>query len=89
VRGAAKELATQERCSSISRCGFASNWGLAKLVRRLAKVGHGVTLTPRSRAELVSAAPLAIEPFLELDMRDRPGRVQVDPLATRNKGGRC
>ena len=34
----------------------------------------------RSGAELVSAAPLAIEPFLELDLRDRPGRVQVDPL---------
>jgi len=33
-----------------------------------------------SGAELVSAAPLAIEPFLELDLRDRPGRVQVDPL---------
>ncbi len=33
----------------------------------------------RSGAELVSAAPLAIEPFLELDLRDRPGRVQVDP----------
>jgi hypothetical protein len=37
----------------------------------------------RSRAELVSAAPLAIEPFLELDLRDRPGRVQVDPLTPR------
>ena len=34
----------------------------------------------RSGAELVSAAPLAIEPFLELDLRDQPGRVQVDPL---------
>jgi len=33
------------------------------------------------RSELVSAAPLAIEPFLELDLRDWPGRVQVDPLA--------
>jgi hypothetical protein len=34
----------------------------------------------RSGAELVSAAPLAVEPFLELDLRNRPGRVQVDPL---------
>jgi hypothetical protein len=37
----------------------------------------------RSRAEQVSAAPLAIEPFLELDLRDRLGRVQVDPLTPR------
>ena len=37
----------------------------------------------RSGAELVSAAPLAIEPFLELDLRDWPGRVQVDPLTRR------
>jgi hypothetical protein len=37
----------------------------------------------RSRAELVSAAPLAIEPFFELDLRDRPGRVQVDPVTPR------
>ena len=34
-------------------------------------------------AELVSAAPLAIEPFLKLDLRDRPGRVQADPLMPR------
>ena len=33
--------------------------------------------------ELVSAAPLAIEPFLELDLRDPSGRVQVDPFAPR------
>ena len=32
------------------------------------------------RAELVSAAPLAIEPFRELDLRDWLGRVQVDAL---------
>ena len=30
--------------------------------------------------ELVSAALLAIEPFRELDLSDRPGRVQVDAL---------
>ena len=35
------------------------------------------------RSELVSAAPLPIEPFLELDLRDRPGRVQVDALTPR------
>src|SRR5208282_3485737 len=33
-----------------------------------------------SGPELVSAAPLAIEPFLELDLSDRPIRVQIDPL---------
>src|SRR5271166_3303540 len=37
----------------------------------------------RSGAELVSAAPIALEPFLELDLRDRPGRVAVDPLRPR------
>src|SRR5208283_4781223 len=37
----------------------------------------------RSGPELVSAAPLAIEPFLELDLRDPLGRVQVDPFAPR------
>jgi len=31
--------------------------------------------------ELVSSAHLAIEPFFELDLRDRPGRVQLDSLA--------
>jgi hypothetical protein len=36
-----------------------------------------------SGPELVSAAPLAIEPFRELDLRDPPGRVQVDPLTPR------
>ena len=36
-----------------------------------------------SRSELVSAAPLAIEPFRELDLSDRPGRVQVDALTPR------
>ena len=36
-----------------------------------------------SGPELVSAAPLAIEPFRELDLREPPGRVQVDPLAPR------
>jgi hypothetical protein len=36
-----------------------------------------------SGAELVSAALLAIEPFLELDPRDPLGRVQVDPLTLR------
>ena len=38
-------------------------------------------LTGLSVPEVVSAAPLTIEPFLELDLRDWPGRVQVDPLA--------
>ena len=33
--------------------------------------------------ELASAAPLAIEPFLELDLRDPSRRVQVDPFAPR------
>jgi hypothetical protein len=28
----------------------------------------------------IPAAPLAIKPFLELDLRDPPGRVQVDAL---------
>ena len=37
----------------------------------------------RSCAEQVSAAPLAIEPFFELDLRDRLGRLQVDPLTPR------
>src|SRR5208282_1587875 len=37
----------------------------------------------RSGSELVSAAPLAIEPFRELDLRDSPRRVQVDPFAPR------
>src|SRR5208282_5964668 len=37
----------------------------------------------RSGSELVSAAPLAIEPFRELDLRDSPRRVQVDPLTHR------
>ena len=37
----------------------------------------------RSCPEPVSATPLAIEPFLELDLRDRPGRVQVDTLSPR------
>ncbi len=37
----------------------------------------------RSGPELVSSTPLAIEPFLELDLRDAPGRVQVDSLAPR------
>ena len=36
-----------------------------------------------SGSELVSAAPLAIEPFRELDLRDSPRRVQVDPFAPR------
>ena len=36
-----------------------------------------------SGSELVSAAPLAIEPFLELDLRDPSRRVQVDPFAAR------
>ncbi len=35
------------------------------------------------RSELVSAAPLAIEPFLELDLRDWLGGVQVDALTPR------
>jgi hypothetical protein len=30
---------------------------------------------------VVSAAPFAIEPFLEFDLSDWPGRVQVDPFA--------
>src|SRR5208337_1871203 len=38
-------------------------------------------LTGLSLPEVVSAALLTIEPFLELDLRDWPGRVQVDPLA--------
>jgi len=37
----------------------------------------------RSGPEPVSSTPLAIEPFLELDLRDAPGRVQVDPLSPR------
>ena len=37
-------------------------------------------LTGLSVPEVVSATPLTIEPFLELDLRDRQGRVQVDPL---------
>jgi len=37
----------------------------------------------RSGSELVSAPPLAIEPFRELDLGDPPGRVQVDPLTPR------
>src|SRR5271165_2856375 len=49
----------------------------------LANVSANHSRSLRSRAEQVSAAPLAIEPFLELDLRDRPGRVQVDPLASR------
>ncbi len=32
----------------------------------------------QSGAELVASARLEIEPFLELDLRDRPGRVQVN-----------
>src|SRR5208283_143706 len=36
-----------------------------------------------SGLELVASAPLAIEPLFELDLRDRPGGVQVDPLAPR------
>jgi hypothetical protein len=36
-----------------------------------------------SGPEPVSAAPLAIESFLELDLRDPPGRVQVDRLTPR------
>jgi hypothetical protein len=35
----------------------------------------------RSGPELVASARLEIEPFLELDLRDRPRWVQVDPLA--------
>jgi hypothetical protein len=38
-------------------------------------------LTGLSVPEVVSAAPLTFEPFLELDLRDWPRRVQVDPLA--------
>src|SRR5208282_511108 len=37
----------------------------------------------RSGPEPVSSTPLAIEPFLKLDLRDPPGRVQVDPLTPR------
>ena len=37
----------------------------------------------RQSPEPVSAAPLAIESFLELDLRDPPGRVQVDRLTPR------
>ena len=37
----------------------------------------------RSGPELISAAPLAIEPFREFDLRDPAGRVQVDPLTPR------
>ena len=36
-----------------------------------------------SGPELVSAAPLAIEPLLELDLRHPSGWVQVDPFASR------
>jgi hypothetical protein len=36
-----------------------------------------------SGPELVSATPLAIEPFLELDLSDGPRRVQIDALAPR------
>ena len=35
------------------------------------------------RSELVSAAPLPIQPFLELDLRDWLGGVQVDALTPR------
>ena len=51
---------------------------------RLTLAGRAVLLMPLtgvSVPEVVSAAPLTIEPFLELDLRDWPGRVQVDPLA--------
>src|SRR5208283_136264 len=43
-------------------------------------VRRAVILNPLkglSDPEFVSASPLAIEPFLELDLSDRPGRVQV------------
>ena len=43
----------------------------------------GSAADQQSGPELVSAAPLAIETLVELDLRDRPGRVQVDPLAPR------
>ena len=43
--------------------------------------GSGSAVDRQSGPELVSAAPLSVEPFLELDLRDPSGRVQVDPLA--------
>jgi hypothetical protein len=49
-----------------------------------ALAGRAVLLKPLtglSVPEVVSAALLTIEPFLELDLRDWLGRVQVDPLA--------
>ena len=49
-----------------------------------ALAGRAVLPKPRtglSVPEMVSAALLLIEPFLELDLRDWPRRVQVDPLA--------
>ena len=44
---------------------------------------HPAVRRLQSGADPVSSTPLSIEPFLELDLRDPPGRVQVDPLTPR------
>jgi len=45
-------------------------------MRRLSK-----PLTGLSAPDVASVATFTIEPLLEFDLRDWPGRMQVDPLA--------
>ena len=70
----------------VERQGHGSHGSFATEPADIADKIRSTVFLPRrlpSAQELVSAAPLAIEPFLELDLRHPSGRVQVDPFAPR------